>query len=246
MEKLFIPGRSHAEEKVLARDWKLEILTAPDTYTEIKNLKSFKFGGKKKDADTTDFDSDGKEEHLVSSRSRTLTVEANYMEDVGDGSRDVGQQAVETLADAVGSASVTGFRLTSPGGTVRTFNASAEVSDIGGKNDDPTTFNFELLVSGPVAKSTTLPGLTFVCVDAATAGATKIAAVVPALTGGNSYLYKVNASLPLVGSDLTGLGWAAYILDADIPVVNGNTITLVEVSAGDVAVKGGQATSVVA
>jgi hypothetical protein len=91
-----------------------------------------------------------------------------------------------------------------------------------------------------------LPLLTFVCEDHATAGATKITSVSPALTGGNSYLYKVNGALPLVGDDLTGLGWAAYTLDAVIPVVNGNLITLVEVSTGDIAVKGGTGTAVVA
>lgn len=236
-----------AEEKVLPRGWLLEIETAPDTYTAIKGLKSFKFGGKKKDADTTDFDSAGNEEHQVASRAKTLTVEAHHLEDPDDGSRDPGQAAIEDLAGQTGADSLGSFRLTSPGGVVRTFDASAEVSDQGGKLDDPTAFNFELTVSGAVAKSSTVAALTFVCVDAATAGCTKVTAVVPALTGGNSYKYKVNAGIPSVDDVLTAAnGWVAYNLGDDIAVANNNTITLVEVDGTNKSKKAGQATSVVA
>lgn len=89
------------------------------------------------------------------------------------------------------------------------------------------------------------PLLTFTCVDGTGANATKIASVSPTLTGGNSYLYKINAAVPALGADITGLGWTAYTLAADIPCVNGQSIVLVEASTGDVVVKAGSATTVV-
>jgi hypothetical protein len=90
------------------------------------------------------------------------------------------------------------------------------------------------------------PVLTFTCVDGTGANATKIASVSPTLTGGNSYMYAINSSVPAVGTDLTGTIFSAYTLAADIPCVNGQSITLVEVSTGDVTVKAGQSTTVVA
>lgn len=88
--------------------------------------------------------------------------------------------------------------------------------------------------------------LTFVTEDGATAGTTKIAAVVPVLTGGNAYYYKVNGVLPVMDEVLSVAdGWATYALGADIPVVNGNYITLVETAAGIVSKKAGRSVAIV-
>jgi predicted secreted protein len=136
--------------KVLARDWSLEIETTKDTYKEVKGITSLTFASEKNDADTTTFDNDGWTEHLVASRTKTLTIEGFYLEDPSDGTRDEGQKAVDLLSEKMGHDSLGKFKLTSPGGTVRTFSASAAVTSIGGGNDDPTGWSCELTVSGQV------------------------------------------------------------------------------------------------
>lgn len=92
------------------------------------------------------------------------------------------------------------------------------------------------------------PELTFVCVDHADAGKTKISSVDPVAGGTNTYMvYVGDVGIPSVGVDLTGVsGWTAYTLDAGITATDGDNITLVEVSTGDVVVKAGASTAVVA
>jgi hypothetical protein len=85
-----------------------------------------------------------------------------------------------------------------------------------------------------------LAGLTFECTEGTTFG-TKIVTVLPALTQGNSYVYKINGKLPILGEDLSGKGWTAYALGTDIAVNEGNIITLVEVDNENKAVAGGSA-----
>jgi hypothetical protein len=140
-----------AAVKVLARGWKAEIQNPGNSqYVEIKGLNSLTFDSEKNDADTTDFDSQGNNEHLVASRGKSLSVEGFYLEDQTTKARDAGQLLVEALADGMGEDSLGNFRLTSPAGTVRYFVASANVTGIGGGNDDPTAWSAELAVSGPM------------------------------------------------------------------------------------------------
>ena len=86
-----------------------------------------------------------------------------------------------------------------------------------------------------------LADLTFECEEGSTAGTTKISAVVPTKDGSNSYVYKINGELPILGEDLSEKGWTAYTLGTDIAVNEGNTITLVEVDDENKAVAGGSA-----
>ena len=86
-----------------------------------------------------------------------------------------------------------------------------------------------------------LADLTFECEEGTTAGTTKISAVVPTKDGSNSYVYKINGELPILGEDLSEKGWTAYTLGTDIAVNEGNTITLVEVDDENKAVAGGSA-----
>ena len=85
-----------------------------------------------------------------------------------------------------------------------------------------------------------LAGLTFECTEGTSFG-TQIVTVFPALTQGNSYVYKINGKLPILGEDLSGKGWTAYTLETDIAVNEGNIITLVEVDNENKAVAGGSA-----
>lgn len=132
-------------------------------------------------------------------------------------------------------------------GSGYTWPAYVYVGTEGKGPDDNMEFTFTMYPTDDLVQlsESTPPTLTFVCVDGTGAGATKSASVSPALTGGNSYMYKINAQLPYLGEDLTGLGWAAYTLGNDIPVVHNNRVVLAEVSTGDVVVKAGHALSVV-
>lgn len=140
-----------AVTKVLARGWKLEVEdpTMTGTWIQVKGLKTFTFSESKEDADTTDFDSGGWAEHMVAQRAKEIGVEAHYLEDKQTGDRDPGQEAVEVYAAKVGEDSLGKFRITSPGGTARTFYASAVVGERGGGINDPSNWNCTLTISGP-------------------------------------------------------------------------------------------------
>jgi hypothetical protein len=138
--------------KVLARGWKVEIGTqiATPVFTVIKGLNTLSFSNDKSDTETTDFDSNGRAEHMVTERSNELSVEGYFLEDSTTKGRDPGQQAVETAGNAVGSTSLYPIRLTSPGGTVKTFQASVNVGDVGGGNNDATSWGATFTVSGAI------------------------------------------------------------------------------------------------
>ena len=142
------------EVKILARDWDLTVSDGAATpeFVAIGGITGFTFGASKTDADITTFDSEGSNEHLVASRSRTLSVEGKYMETTL-GVSDVGQARIEVLAAAIGAASIADFKLKSPGGAIRTFKGSVKLGDIGGENDDATSWGFEITVSGPVTRT---------------------------------------------------------------------------------------------
>lgn len=68
------------------------------------------------------------------------------------GDRDDGQEAVDALCTGIGADSIAQFRKTSPGGTVETFYASAEMGDIGGGDNDTTSWGVTLTISGMVTR----------------------------------------------------------------------------------------------
>jgi len=131
--------------KVLARDWGKKIGS-----TEIKGIHAFSIASQKQDADVTDFESNGRNEHVVASRGTTITLEGYFMEDVSTGARDPGQEAVETLAGLVGPTSIAAFTLTTPGGTTWVFNASADVEGPGGDTNAAASWKCTLMVSGSI------------------------------------------------------------------------------------------------
>lgn len=139
--------------KVLARGWTFEHLSGA-SWLEIKGINSFEVSPEANTVDTTDFDSNGWNENMVASRGLALSLEGFHLEDVGNGGRDAGQLAVETLSGLIGPASVGTFRMTSPGGRVKTFTATANVSGPGGGNDDAASWSVELTITGQPVDST--------------------------------------------------------------------------------------------
>lgn len=140
--------------KFLARDLTIEINTgtipAP-VWTGIGGLNSLTHSPSSADAETTDFDSNGRAEHMKAERGDSWTLAGFALEDVTTGDRDAGQSAVETLARAVGLSSLGQFRITSPGGNTITFMASAETTLNGGGNNDAAAWQAALTVSGAVS-----------------------------------------------------------------------------------------------
>ena len=113
--------------------------------------------------------------------------------------------------------------------------------EMAGASTDGSNFSAELRLNGAPTLSDTLPELKVVSV-AGTAGKTLIY-VNPALTGGNTYVYKTAASvdLPALDTVLT-TGWTAWNGAAEITATTGNEIAIVEINATNESVKGGLAT----
>ena len=113
--------------------------------------------------------------------------------------------------------------------------------EMAGASTDGSNFSAELRLNGAPTLSDTLPELKVVSVAGA-AGKTLIY-VNPALTGGNTYVYKTaaNVDLPALDTVLT-TGWTAWNGAAEITATTGNEIAIVEINATNEAVKGGLAT----
>src|SRR5688500_2476491 len=104
-----------AVTKFLARDLAIAIHTGPwvdttlgtadDVKTTIGGLNSSTHAPSTARADTTSFDSNGRDEHLPASRGETWPLAGFSLEDVSVGAtagdRDPGQAAVEALAKLV-------------------------------------------------------------------------------------------------------------------------------------------------
>lgn len=142
-----------AVTKFLARDLTIEIETAPDTFTPIGGLNTLTHSPTSTDAETTDFDSAGRAEHMKAERGESWALAGFSLEDVGAGTRNPGQAAVEALALLLGPDSLGTFRITSPGGNIATFSASAEVTLAGGGNNDAAAWAATLRVSGATVYS---------------------------------------------------------------------------------------------
>lgn len=214
--------------------------TAP-SFSTIANLESFEMAIDGKVVDWYAMDGAGFARNLVTAKKITFKCAAKTTAD------DAGNEYIQSKMLAVGSAAQSAFELTFPSGASLTGDCNINMTKALGASDDVDPMEFEVLVDGEptFVSAGTLPLLTFECSDGATANTTKIAAVSPVLTGGNYYMYKLNADLPALGEDLTSDHWAAYTLGNDIPAVNGWTVTLVECSTGDIVVKGGTAPAVV-
>jgi hypothetical protein len=145
-----------AKTKFLARDLAIAINTgsiAVPVWTPIGGLNSLTHSPSTERADTTDNDSNGRAEHIVSQRGDSWSLAGYSLEDVADGTRDAGQEAVEELATAIGLSSLGQFRLTSPGGNTATFLGSAEVTTAGGGHNDAAAWSATVEVSGPVTRA---------------------------------------------------------------------------------------------
>ena len=138
-----------AKTKFLARDLTIEVESeTPDDFLPIGGLNSLTHSPATTRADTTDFDSNGHEEHLVAQRGESWTLAGFYIEDVTDGTKDAGQARCAALGLVGSLASMGRFRVTSPGGNTITFAGSSEVTLHGGGTNDAAQWQCVVTVSG--------------------------------------------------------------------------------------------------
>lgn len=140
-----------ATTKFLARDLAIGVEDpdgTPDVFVPIGGLNSLTHAPSTSRADTTAFDSNGRDEHIVASRGESWTLAGFAIEDVENGQRDPGQLIVEALGRARGLGATGRFRVTSPGGNTITFSASAEVTLHGGGHNDAAAWQAAIQVTG--------------------------------------------------------------------------------------------------
>jgi hypothetical protein len=218
--------------------------TAPGTFVTIKDLETFSMSVDSKTEDWTPMDLEGWMRRAVTGKGLTISFKGkrNY--------GDAGNDYVAGLLLETGQGVESEFEWTLPNGDVFTMDCIIDLkSPAGGDSTNIDALEFDLLSDGlPVLTpaASALATLTFACAAGSAPGNTKVASVSPVLTGGNSYMYKLNGALPKYGDDLSAAGYTAYTLNADIECPIGTTVTIVEVAAGNLARKGGQAVAVVA
>lgn len=133
-------------------DWEDYWDAMDDEYLKIEGVTSFSPSPEKNDADTTDFDSEGWQEHLAVSRGLSFDVEGLHIEDATTGIRQAGQEEIERVGKLVGRQAITDFRLVAPDETNIDFEVSVQAPlegiSSGGGNDDPAGWSLTLTVKG--------------------------------------------------------------------------------------------------
>lgn len=139
-----------AVTKFLARDLTIEIEDPDDvgSFVNVGGVHSLTHSPSTAKANTSDFNSNGRSEHLVAERGETWTIAGFALEDVATGQQDEGQQLCEQLGRERGPASIGVFRITSPGGNAIVFDASVEVTIHGGGNNDAAAWQAVIEVTG--------------------------------------------------------------------------------------------------
>jgi hypothetical protein len=143
-----------AVTKFLARDLVFEVETAvADTFIAVGGIESLQHSPSTNRADSADFDSNGRSEHLVVERGDTWALDGFALEDVANGDKDAGQARMELLAKSMGLTAHGRYRITSPGGNSITFQGSVEVTGGGiggGAHNDISKWAASVEVSGDI------------------------------------------------------------------------------------------------
>lgn len=141
-----------AVTKFLARDLMIEIDDggSGDGFLEIKGLNSITHAPTSTDAETSDFNSEGRSEHLKAERGDSWTCSGFTLEDVDNGDRDPGQTRAEAVGQLVGPAALVPFKITSPGGNTISFSGSVEVTLSGGGTNDASAWQAVIRASGAI------------------------------------------------------------------------------------------------
>lgn len=137
--------------KFLARDLTIEVRDDDGlTFLPIGGLQSITHSPAKTDADTTDFDSNGRARHIPAQRGDSFSLAGQALLDSANGDKDPGQERVEDLSRLTGLTAMGTFRLTDPGGNKATFDASVDLTLPGGGTNDAASWGATILVDGEI------------------------------------------------------------------------------------------------
>jgi len=136
-----------AAQEILASGFTIQVDIGAG-YITIDGINKFTPGYSYNNADTSVFSTGPNKRHLKTSIEKTVTVEGFHWEDPDTGTRDAGQEAVETIADLAGPDAVGGLKITSPGGNVKEWDGTFAMTDGGGANEDPAAWGFEFTRTG--------------------------------------------------------------------------------------------------
>lgn len=142
-----------ASIKLNARDMVIEVSDGATTpvWTEIAGLTKFTYDPSENEetADTTTFVSDGNYEQEKMQKGAKASVEGFRIADGTTGAPDAGQAQVEEWHELLGPASVGTFRFRHVlDDEWKVWNATATVGEIGGENNDKSTWSAEFMRSG--------------------------------------------------------------------------------------------------
>lgn len=143
-----------AGEQYNARDvrFQIEDYLNPGTWTDIgpKGIETFSNGREYESTPTTTFGSNGNAESQTMELGKTLQLEGKRLRDPATGAIDAGQLLVETQADRLGDASLTGFRFAHKDDTTWTVWAKArfEMGDSGGGTNEKVGWSVTITRSG--------------------------------------------------------------------------------------------------
>lgn len=141
--------------KYNARDCEFEIedFANPGTWVAIgpTAINTFSKSREYETADTTTFGSNGQAESQNMQIGKSISLEGFRLKDPDTGALDAGQALVEAQAERLGDDSLVGFRMAAPGDTTWEVwpDATFQLGDEGGGNNDKTTWSVTVTRSGP-------------------------------------------------------------------------------------------------
>lgn len=143
--------------EMLARDYTFEVndgtISVPD-WVEVGGLNTWSHSPSSGDADTTKFYDAGRNSHMKASRGDEFSFSGFRSLDAAITARDPGQLICEAWGNAVGRSSRKQFRITEDDTSeTKVFLATASVTQGGGGNDDPSSWELSLTVTGAIATS---------------------------------------------------------------------------------------------
>jgi hypothetical protein len=143
--------------KILSSTFSVAVVTGEDPgppiepiWTDIHGINQLTHAPTTNRADVHDFDSAGRQEHIVTRRGDTFTVNAYRLDNEATGERDPGQAFMEAQSKVVGPSAETRVQILAPGGSGVAFTCTVQTTNFGGSTDDPAGWSCEMVVTGDI------------------------------------------------------------------------------------------------